>query len=166
MCLEHRRTCRHGLGMDSRWYGSQQLISFSSNLPPMKPSPPCSLVLRWPVCPILTLIELSTNFRFAEICRFANIEIPWWKRLRFSNSSAHPTSGGPYFWAAMLSRKKNAAFASWITGTWLLITWCCGHTLEWFVVSNAPPFAGWFNLLGQVAVTTGIRYVVVPFTRK
>ena len=47
--------------------------------------------------------------------------------------SAHPTSGGPYFWAAMLSRPKDAPLASWITG--------------------------WFNLLGQVAVTTGIRCV-------
>ena len=45
--------------------------------------------------------------------------------------SAHPTSGGPYFWAAMLSNPQHAAFASWVTG--------------------------WFNLLGQVAVTTGIR---------
>ncbi len=45
--------------------------------------------------------------------------------------SAHPTSGGPYFWAAMLSDPQHAAFASWVTG--------------------------WFNLLGQVAVTTGIR---------
>ena len=49
--------------------------------------------------------------------------------------SAHPTSGGPYFWAAMLSDPQHAAFASWITG--------------------------WFNLLGQVAVTTGIRYVYI-----
>ena len=32
--------------------------------------------------------------------------------------SAVPTSGGPYFWAAMLAPEKNAAFASWITG-WL-----------------------------------------------
>ena len=47
--------------------------------------------------------------------------------------SAHPTSGGPYYWAAMLSKPQHAAFASWVTG--------------------------WFNLLGQVAVTTGIRYV-------
>ena len=47
--------------------------------------------------------------------------------------SAHPTSGGPYFWAAMLSEPENAAFASWV--------------------------CGWFNLLGQVAVTTGIRFV-------
>ena len=47
--------------------------------------------------------------------------------------SAHPTSGGPYYWAAMLSKPQHAAFASWVTG--------------------------WFNLLGQVAVTTGIRCV-------
>ncbi|KAJ2918863.1 hypothetical protein MD484_g1536, partial [Candolleomyces efflorescens] len=51
--------------------------------------------------------------------------------------SAHPTSGGPYFWAAMLSRKKDAALASWITG--------------------------WFNLLGQVAVTTGISFACANF---
>ena len=51
--------------------------------------------------------------------------------------SAHPTSGGPYFWAAMLSDPQHAAFASWVTG--------------------------WFNLLGQVAVTTGIRYEISPY---
>ncbi|EIW52633.1 amino acid transporter [Trametes versicolor FP-101664 SS1] len=51
--------------------------------------------------------------------------------------SAHPTSGGPYFWAAMLSEPKNAAFASWVTG--------------------------WFNLLGQVAVTAGISYGCANF---
>ncbi|KAG6906750.1 hypothetical protein DXG01_012280 [Tephrocybe rancida] len=51
--------------------------------------------------------------------------------------SAHPTSGGPYFWAAMLSRPKNAPVASWITG--------------------------WFNLLGQVAVTTGISFGCANF---
>ncbi|KAF9449207.1 hypothetical protein P691DRAFT_759225 [Macrolepiota fuliginosa MF-IS2] len=51
--------------------------------------------------------------------------------------SAHPTSGGPYFWAAMLSRKEDAPLASWITG--------------------------WFNLLGQVAVTTGISFACANF---
>jgi len=51
--------------------------------------------------------------------------------------SAHPTSGGPYFWAAMVSPPENAAFASWITG--------------------------WFNLLGQVAVTTGISFACATF---
>ncbi|KAF8879599.1 hypothetical protein BD779DRAFT_1612886 [Infundibulicybe gibba] len=51
--------------------------------------------------------------------------------------AAHPTSGGPYFWAAMLSKRENAALASWITG--------------------------WFNLLGQVAVTTGISFACANF---
>lgn len=30
--------------------------------------------------------------------------------------SAIPTSGGPYFWAAILAPKRHAPFASWITG--------------------------------------------------
>lgn len=34
--------------------------------------------------------------------------------------SAIPTSGGPYFWAAMLAPPKHSAFASWITG-WYVI---------------------------------------------
>jgi amino acid transporter len=38
--------------------------------------------------------------------------------------SAIPTSGGPYFWAAMLAPQKHAAFLSWLTG--------------------------WFNFVGQV----------------
>lgn len=46
--------------------------------------------------------------------------------------SAVPTSGGPYFWAAILAPDDKSAFYSWITG--------------------------WFNLLGQVAVTTGISF--------
>lgn len=46
--------------------------------------------------------------------------------------SAIPTAGGPYFWSFMLAPPKHAAFASWVTG--------------------------WFNLLGQVAVTTGITF--------
>ena len=46
--------------------------------------------------------------------------------------SAIPTAGGPYFWAAILAPGRSSAFASWITG--------------------------WFNLLGQVAVTTGITF--------
>jgi amino acid transporter len=46
--------------------------------------------------------------------------------------SAIPTSGGPYFWSAMLAPPNHSAFAAWMTG--------------------------WFNLLGQVAVTTGITF--------
>ncbi|KAI0390559.1 amino acid/polyamine transporter I [Xylariaceae sp. FL0594] len=46
--------------------------------------------------------------------------------------SAIPTSGGPYFWAALMAPPRFSPFAAWITG--------------------------WFNLLGQVAVTTGISF--------
>ncbi|KAJ5733527.1 APA family basic amino acid/polyamine antiporter [Penicillium malachiteum] len=46
--------------------------------------------------------------------------------------SAIPTSGGPYFWAAMLAPHKYAPFLSWLTG--------------------------WFNFVGQFAVTTGISF--------
>ncbi|EPE02660.1 apc amino acid permease [Ophiostoma piceae UAMH 11346] len=46
--------------------------------------------------------------------------------------SAIPTSGGPYFWSALLAPTKWSPFAAWLTG--------------------------WFNLLGQVAVTTGISF--------
>jgi amino acid transporter len=46
--------------------------------------------------------------------------------------SAIPTSGGPYFWAAMLAPRKYAPFFSWLTG--------------------------WFNFTGQFAVTTGISF--------
>ncbi|KAE8449907.1 hypothetical protein EG329_007384 [Mollisiaceae sp. DMI_Dod_QoI] len=46
--------------------------------------------------------------------------------------SAIPTAGGPYYWAAILAPHKHSAYASWITG--------------------------WFNFLGQVAVTTGITF--------
>ncbi|KAI1747809.1 amino acid/polyamine transporter I [Xylaria castorea] len=46
--------------------------------------------------------------------------------------SAIPTSGGPYFWAALMAPPRWSPFAAWITG--------------------------WFNLLGQVAVTTGISF--------
>lgn len=42
--------------------------------------------------------------------------------------SAIPTSGGPYFWAAMLAPPRWSPFAAWLTG--------------------------WYNLLGQVKTTS------------
>jgi amino acid permease (GABA permease) len=50
--------------------------------------------------------------------------------------SAYPTSGGLYFWSAKLAPKHSAAWA-WYTG--------------------------WFNLLGQVAVTAGIDFGAATF---
>ncbi|KAF8696846.1 hypothetical protein HU200_036485 [Digitaria exilis] len=46
--------------------------------------------------------------------------------------SSFPTSGGLYYWSARLSGKRWAPFASWITG--------------------------WFNIVGQWAVTTSVDY--------
>lgn len=46
--------------------------------------------------------------------------------------SAIPTAGGPYFWAAILAPPKYAPFFAW--------------------------FTGWFNFVGQFAVTTGISF--------
>ena len=50
--------------------------------------------------------------------------------------SSYPTAGGLYYWSAKLARKNSAAWA-------------------WFT--------GWFNLLGQVAVTASIDYGLATF---
>ncbi len=50
--------------------------------------------------------------------------------------SSYPTAGGLYFWSAKLARRNPAAW-SW--------------------------FTGWFNLLGQVAVTAGIDFGLASF---
>ncbi|PKA61350.1 Amino-acid permease BAT1 like [Apostasia shenzhenica] len=46
--------------------------------------------------------------------------------------SAYPTSGGLYYWSARLAGKNWAPFASWLTG--------------------------WFNIVGQWAVTTSVDF--------
>jgi amino acid transporter len=46
--------------------------------------------------------------------------------------SSFPTAGGLYYWAAKVAPPKHAAVWSW--------------------------FAGWFNLVGQVAITAGISF--------
>ncbi|KAI8824007.1 APC amino acid permease [Fimicolochytrium jonesii] len=46
--------------------------------------------------------------------------------------SSFPTSGGLYYWSAQLSGPKYAPLASWVTG--------------------------WFNLIGQIACTSGIIF--------
>src|SRR3984893_5347627 len=51
--------------------------------------------------------------------------------------SSYPTAGGLYYWAAKLGGNNSAAW-SW--------------------------FTGWFNLLGQVAVTAGIDFGAAFFT--
>lgn len=63
---------------------------------------------------LVSLISLAIAASLAEIC------------------SVYPTSGGVYFWAAMLSTKKWAPLASWITG--------------------------WLTLVGDWTVTTSINF--------
>ena len=46
--------------------------------------------------------------------------------------SSYPTAGGLYYWAAKLAPPRTAAAWAW--------------------------FTGWFNFLGQVAVTAGIDF--------
>ncbi|CAK0780294.1 hypothetical protein CVIRNUC_005001 [Coccomyxa viridis] len=48
--------------------------------------------------------------------------------------SSLPSSGGPYFWSAELATRRWSPFAAWMTG--------------------------WFNLLGQAAVTAGIDFAL------
>lgn len=50
--------------------------------------------------------------------------------------SAYPTAGGLYYWSAKLAKRRGAAW-SW--------------------------FTGWFNMLGQVAVTAGIDFGMALF---
>src|SRR5260370_8164128 len=50
-------------------------------------------------------------------------------------ASTYPTAGGLYYWAAKLGGKNGAAW-SW--------------------------FTGWFNLLGQVAVTAAVPFSAAP----
>ncbi|KAM5545481.1 hypothetical protein V8D89_000519 [Ganoderma adspersum] len=77
---------------------------------------PAVMVWGWVVVSFFTFV---VGLAMAEVC------------------SAHPTSGGPYFWAAMLADPRHAAFASWVTG--------------------------WFNFLGQVACTTSVGFTVANF---
>jgi amino acid transporter len=55
-------------------------------------------------------------------------------------ASSYPTAGGLYYWSAKLAEQAGADGARW----------------SWFV--------GWFNLVGQVAVTAGIDFGLALFT--
>ena len=55
-------------------------------------------------------------------------------------ASSYPTAGGLYYWAAKLAPESGRNPAKW----------------SWFV--------GWFNLVGQVAVTAGIDFGLALFT--
>src|SRR5664279_6579344 len=56
-------------------------------------------------------------------------------------ASSYPTAGGLYYWSAKLADEAGGNGAAW----------------SWFV--------GWFNLIGQVAVTAGIDFGLSLFTQ-
>ncbi|XP_042022187.1 amino-acid permease BAT1 homolog isoform X3 [Salvia splendens] len=72
---------------------------------------PVTMVYGWPIVGVMTF---TVGLSMAEI------------------TSAYPTSGGLYYWAAKLCTDDWAPFASWLTG--------------------------WFNIVGQWAVTTSIDF--------
>ncbi|KAJ7457939.1 APC amino acid permease [Mycena galericulata] len=119
--MGYKQELNRELGLMQNFGVSFSIISVITGVPSLflyglNTGGPAVMVWGWVVVSVFTLL---VGLAMAEVC------------------SAHPTSGGPYFWAAMLSQPKNAAIASWITG--------------------------WFNLLGQVAVTTGISFACATF---
>ncbi|KAF8907053.1 APC amino acid permease [Gymnopilus junonius] len=119
--MGYKQELKRELGLLQNFGVSFSIISVITGIPSLflyglNTGGPAVMVWGWVVVACFTML---VGLAMAEIC------------------SAHPTSGGPYFWAAMLSRKPGAPLASWITG--------------------------WFNLLGQVAVTTGISFACANF---
>ncbi|TCD61883.1 hypothetical protein EIP91_007787, partial [Steccherinum ochraceum] len=119
--MGYKQELKRELGLLQNFGVSFSIISVITGIPSLflfglNTGGPAVMVWGWVVVAFFTMM---VGLAMAEVC------------------SAHPTSGGPYFWAAMLSKPQHAAFASWITG--------------------------WFNLLGQVAVTTGISYACANF---
>ncbi|KAF9043773.1 APC amino acid permease [Hymenopellis radicata] len=119
--MGYKQELKRELGLMQNFGVSFSIISVMTGIPSLflfglNTGGPAVMVWGWAVVSVFTML---VGMAMAEVC------------------SAHPTSGGPYFWAAMLSRPERAALASWITG--------------------------WFNLLGQVAVTTGISFGCASF---
>ncbi|KAF8914523.1 APC amino acid permease [Mucidula mucida] len=119
--MGYKQELKRELGLMQNFGVSFSIISVMTGIPSLflfglNTGGPAVMVWGWVVVSVFTML---VGMAMAEVC------------------SAHPTSGGPYFWAAMLSKPERAALASWITG--------------------------WFNLLGQVAVTTGISFGCASF---
>lgn len=84
--------------------------------------------------------------------------------------SAYPTSGALYFWSARLAGPKWAPLASWVTGALppqrhaprvpvpFPPSPLAAHHLPHAATRPLVPPAGYFNLIGQWAVTAGIDY--------
>ncbi|KAI6021042.1 amino acid/polyamine transporter I [Pisolithus marmoratus] len=119
--MGYKQELRRELSLLQNFGVSFSIISIITGIPSLflyglNTGGPAVMVWGWIIVSCMTML---VGLAMAEIC------------------SAHPTSGGPYYWAAMLANPESAPLASWITG--------------------------WFNLLGQVAVTTGISFACANF---
>ncbi|KAF9074214.1 APC amino acid permease [Rhodocollybia butyracea] len=119
--MGYKQELKRELGLIQNFGVSFSVISVITGIPSLflyglNTGGPAVMVYGWIVVSFFTM---TVGLAMAEVC------------------SSHPVSGGPYFWAAMLSNPENAPLASWVTG--------------------------WFNLLGQVAVTTGISFACATF---
>ncbi|KAH9975093.1 APC amino acid permease [Lactifluus volemus] len=119
--MGYKQELKRDLGLLHNFGVSFSIISVITGIPSLflfglTTGGPAVMVWGWVVVAFFTML---VGLAMAEIC------------------SAHPTSGGPYFWAAMISKPQGAPFASWVTG--------------------------WFNLLGLVAMTTGISFACANF---
>jgi len=75
--------------------------------------------------------------------------------------SALPSSGGPYFWASVLGGDRWGPLAAWVTGkTWNTVYLSEAVRQKQAVFYYRCILTGWFNLLGQVAVTAAIEYTL------
>ncbi|CAF0862368.1 unnamed protein product, partial [Didymodactylos carnosus] len=114
--LGYKQELKRSLSTVTNYGVSLSIISISSGITSlfgygMITGGPVVMVWGWLIVSIFTLI---VGAAMAEIC------------------SANPTSGGLYFWTAILVPESYKPFASWITG--------------------------WFNLIGQFAVTAAIDF--------
>ncbi|KAH6902590.1 APC amino acid permease [Coprinopsis sp. MPI-PUGE-AT-0042] len=137
--MGYKQELKRDLGLLQNFGMSFSIISVMTGIPSLfayglNTGGPAVMVWAWVVVSFFTM---TVGLAMAEICRYDSRYHALGMNLTLNKPSAHPTSGGPYYWAAMLSEKRNAPLASWITG--------------------------WFNLLGQVAVTTGISFGCATF---
>jgi len=128
----------------------------------MEEGGPAIIVWGWPIVGIFTLL---VGLSMAEVC------------------SSFPTAGGLYYWAAKLSPRHGPAIIVWgwpLVGIFTLLvglsmaevcsSFPTAGGLYYWAAKLSPRhgpawswFTGWFNFLGQVAVTAGIDFGAALF---
>ncbi|XP_062230863.1 amino-acid permease BAT1 homolog [Phragmites australis] len=121
--LGYKQELKRGLSVLSNFAFSFSIISVLTGVTMtyntgLRYGGPVSMTLGWLV---VAAFNGCVALSMAEIC------------------SAYPTSGGLYYWSAMLAGKEWASLASWVTG--------------------------WFNIVGQWAGTTSIDFALAQLVQ-